>query len=94
MTAVDFLNQKRRMCEKTSCSKCPLGLLKNGTQLTCSVFMERFPEEAISKLIQWTLTNPLITNKDKFMDVFGSEAYIFQQFNNNDWWQQEYKGGD
>jgi hypothetical protein len=69
MEAIEFLKEYNRMCvECRDCSGCPL----KGTE--CSIGSELSEEEMISivgKTEQWSKEHSLVTNAQKFKEVFG-----------------------
>lgn len=93
MTAVDFLRTKERMCKKINCMNCPLSMYNNKVDQSCHGFIKHFPNSAVLIVQKWGEDNPLMTNKDKFMEVFGAD-YSNGVFMTSDWWNKEYKGGD
>lgn len=69
MKALEFLKEIKRMCTvNKDCYGCPL----NGT--TCSISPELSEEQMINivnKIEQWSKDHPIITNAQKFKEVFG-----------------------
>ena len=71
MEAIEFLKEYNRMCVvNKDCQGCPL----KGT--TCSLYDA--PEEQMINIVdkteQWSKEHPVITNAQKFEEVFGNEA--------------------
>jgi hypothetical protein len=73
------MNDKKRMCEMyiSNCKTCPLNSDNNGTNLKCEDFFRENPEKAEKIIEDWTNKNPVITNADKFKEVFGVEPREF-----------------
>lgn len=93
MTAVDFLTTKERMCKKLSCTNCPIASYNNKSGEACQNYIKHFPNSAVLLVQKWAKDNPVITNKDKFVEVFGTD-YAIGNFMTSEWWGKEYKGGD
>lgn len=92
MTAVDFLRTKDRMCKKISCIDCPISMYNNKTGKPCREFEKDFPNSAVLMVQKWGKDNPIITNRDKFNEVFGND-YPDSFALVHEWWDKEYKGG-
>lgn len=100
---VEIMKQKKRMCESHDehCSFCEI--LKSCGTMTCREYCMVFPQEAEKLIMTWAKKHPLITNADKFKEVFGIEPsgnHCPQCFCNeqecvtcsgNKFWSQEYK---
>ena len=89
--------ERKRMCKQIGdCSKCPISFQNNQTQSFCSTFMVESPEDAERIIMQWSAEHPLMTNREKFAEVFGFD--IFERFSfyecNKEWLNKEYKDGD
>ena len=101
MDAVKFLKQKDRMCNSFSlCSQCPMSALKNNRNVSCIQLHERYPEEVVRIVEQWSKENPIITNAMKFNEVFGfmpagSQTFYFVEpsgsYSKTIDWQDPYK---
>ena len=86
MDAVKFIKEKNRMCDTVAnCDKCPLNDVDNCTPYSDNV------EEIVDIVEMWSKENPIITNGDKFTEVFGivSEKDLLCF---SDWLKKEYKG--
>ena len=70
MDAVEFLKAERRICEKNNCTNCPLSK-KDTLYDNCKEFKVVEPEKYVSIVEQWAVANPIMTNKEKFHEVFG-----------------------
>lgn len=90
----DFAKQRRRMCEYYSMGGCyhdkksdicPICAVQDST---CGVFCLRHPKEAEEIVSKWAAEHPVMTNRQKFKEVFGVDADggPFTCF-----WDQEYK---
>lgn len=63
-----------RMCEfSIDCSACPLLEKQKGEG--CRSWALRNPEEAEKIVIKWSKENPILTNRIKFKEVFGKDAF-------------------
>lgn len=68
---VEVIKQKERMCDSFSeCIKCPLA--KNNIR-DCVAFEFHNAEEAEKIIMEWAKEHPVITNREKFNEVFGVE---------------------
>ena len=91
------MKQYDRMCIGIiKCDECPISMTNNGTDVSCSDLMRKYPEEAERIIMQWASEHPLVTNRRKFEEVFGfTPATMFEvNCRNADWLDEEYKGGD
>ena len=80
----------KRICESYKvCEGCPL--TKDGS--LCSRFMIEYPEEAEHTIMQWAAEHPMITNRDKFKEVFGLDYLDPLPGGGSAWLTAEYKGG-
>ena len=84
MDALTFVKEKRRMCESfAECCKCPVGY-------GCNVCE---PEKLVAVVEKWHEENPIVTNRDKFLEVFGikisSESLNMTLYKK--WLDKEYK---
>ena len=90
MDAVKCLKEWKRMCDNyDSCNKCPVGIEKNRRQMHCSDFRNNYEEEFVEIVSKWSIDNPSITNRKKFLEVFGitlGDAMI-----KPNWLDDEYK---
>lgn len=91
MDAIKFLKEYRRMCKIfQSCHDCPLGKENNNQEVFCEDFVEEYPEKAVEIVSDWSIENQKITNRKKFLQVFGitlGDAMI-----KPNWLDDEYKG--
>ena len=90
MDAVKFLIEKRRMCNvMSSCDECPLN--ENAKEYSCEYFDDI--EEAVDIVETWSKENPIITNGDKFKEVFGiSSQELLAMYHHElfKWFKEEY----
>ena len=97
MEAIEFLKEYRRMCKsRTGCIGCPLE--KTGCSIPDST-VERL-QEIIRVTEQWNKEHPVMTNAQKFEEVFGFNPADFKTlfcFNKSHdgkkliWWDEPYK---
>lgn len=93
MEALKFLKEYARMCNySATCYGCPL----EGT--TCTIDADLSKEQMIDiidKTEQWSKEHPIITNAQKFKEIFGNEAiYAISSPNMQafkDWLDEPYK---
>ncbi len=101
MEAIEFLKEYNRMCTVNKyCHGCPL------TGTTCSIAAELSEEQIINivdKTERWSKEHPIITNAQKFEEVFGQKhsfSLMFGRFREgtpepifleSDWWYEPYK---
>lgn len=77
MDAIKFLKEKNRMTKlnsdgtcKTACRHCPLSAENNGFNLSCSYFMKKYPEKAVSIVEKWSAEHLEETRQSKFLKVY------------------------
>ena len=96
---------RKRLClsMRDVCGNCPLSLNNNGMTLHCDDFMMDHPDMAEPILKEWLAEHPVKTNRDKFIEVFGSKL-VFKDDScgglcdsidevpcgSCNWWWQEY----
>ena len=85
MDAVEYIKADKRLCHSyESCIGCPLA---NGL---CDPNND--PEEHVAIVEAWAKEHPLITNAQKFAEVFGIEVFGGNITNlGPNWWHEEYK---
>lgn len=67
---IEVMKTKERMCDSFSdCRKCPLG---GENDMHCT-FEFHDAEETEKIIMEWVKEQPVITNRDKFNEVFGVE---------------------
>ena len=78
MDAVKFLKESKRICDTLHCTACPIGVQNNGKGCFCSIFKERFPEESVAKVEQWSKENPVKTRLSVFKEQYPvvSDEYV------------------
>ena len=71
---VTVMKERMRMCKDANkdsrCTNCGLARIKNRSNLTCYVYIERFPEEAEKIIMDWAAGHPAETMKDRFFKMF------------------------
>lgn len=67
---VKIMEQMNRMC-KNDCGECGLSYNNNGTGFVCSKFLRDEPKKAEEIIMKWAKENPVQTNYDKLVEVFG-----------------------
>ena len=75
-----------RMCGHYEgfCKECPLGFAAS-----CRNWVIGQPEEAEEIIMKWAKEHPLVTNGDKFQEVFGYD--FVKAVYTDDWYNAEYK---
>lgn len=71
MDAVEYLNEKVRMCIEHRCGNCPLG--KAGDEQyysSCRAFEEEHPEEAVAIVEKWETERSKKTRQNEFLNMF------------------------
>lgn len=102
----EVLKQRNRICKTISCDKCSLYYPNNKKSVSCSSFIVMYPDEAEKRIMEWAKENPIQTNKDKFIEVFGiddvalglsctcfrcPDATECDECEYNDFWIREYR---
>lgn len=66
------INDYARMCKENTpkCSKCPLNSSNNGTGITCSAFINHYPDKANETILNWCEEHPIETRQDRFLKMF------------------------
>lgn len=98
MEALEFLKEYKRMCtEYEDCNGCPLA---DTGCAGCIDSSEKQLINIVDKTEQWSKEHPIITNAQKFEEVFGFHPADFKTlFNFNKsydgkeliWWDDPYK---
>lgn len=76
---VEVMKQKKRMCDalsKTNCSSCGLCSDNNNYNVGCSTLILNYYEQAEEIIMKWAKEHPVMTNADKFKEVFGFDAEL------------------
>lgn len=80
-----------RMCRKNCCPGCPVGKARGN--IMCRAWACEHPEELERLVMKWTAENPIVTNRMKFMEVFGFDFLAKHSMSECDreWFEGEYK---
>ena len=89
MDAVEFLKEKKRMCEPNDCINCPMGRVQRNDDKPCAEYIWDCPEKAVAIVERWSSEHPIITNRQKTREVFGDETNKLTA--PYEWWDSEYK---
>lgn len=96
---------RNRLCEilgADCCRDCPLDIENNGKRTNCNTFMRVYTDLAEPILKAWAAEHPIKTNRDKFVEVFGSltiedgscgspcKLTTDTPCSGCDWWDKEY----
>jgi len=84
----EFCKQRDRMCDKYECPDCPINHM-NFNEFSCESWTLRNPKKAEKIIEQWAKEHPIVTNADKFKEIFGVGIDNFEY--SNEWLNQEYK---
>lgn len=90
MDAVEYLKERARMCKQPLCDQCEF----NGTGYAqCFGYENMYPKECVSIVEQWSREHPVMTNAQKFEEVFGYFAPVQgRPYMPSTWWNEPYKG--
>ena len=83
MDAVEYLKEKMRMCDATRCAECLIGDIHNNVEI-------RTPEEAVAIVEKWAAEHPVVTNAQKFEEVFGWKIDRYFDKLPAAWWDEPY----
>lgn len=75
MDAVEFLKEKKRMCETISCSSCKLSYFDNGSGQSCTIFIADNPIKAVEEVEKWNKSHPRKTILDDFREKYPNFMY-------------------
>jgi hypothetical protein len=83
----------KRMCDSLGCSECGIEKARKTKKefSSCESFLIDCPEQAEQIVEQWAKENPVVTNGDKFREVFGFDIVMVSGLLNDEWLNQEYK---
>ena len=86
MELVEFMKEAGRMCTSYGivCFGCPVYEFRKGQ--TCGEAMRNHPEKFVKAVEKWSNEHPIITNRQKFREVFGENACPTVE-----WWGEEFK---
>ena len=92
MEIKDFFRIKKRICDKYQCSECPLG---GRDCIPTLEFRNQDEVEKVAEILdEWDKANPEVTNRQKFIEVFGDgilENFAWNKFMEA-WLRAEYRG--
>lgn len=87
----EFVRERKRMCSEMACFECPLNALGFRGHM-CSYVCLCKPEEAEKIVFDWSKEHPIMTNREKFMKVFGFDLCATDCNENTTMWlNAEYK---
>ena len=91
MDAVKYIKEYRRMCASFggSCDGCPISRAKMRDNCSCDEFINANPEIAVENVEYWSNEHPVMTNRQKLVEVFGKKADCLTA--PSGWWDEEYK---
>lgn len=90
----EVVKQFKRMCESncSDCRQCPIESYRGFYH--CWRWVSEEPEKSEELIMQWADEHPLITNRDKFKEVFGFDPVQMDWCNISraaTWLSDEYK---
>lgn len=72
MEVADFVKEFSRMCDEyNTCRGCPMDRKCN----PCTEAVYKDPQGVVEIVEKWSKEHPVLTNRDKFKDVFGDVGY-------------------
>ena len=84
--------QAARMCKSHElCTSCPVGKIRT---INCRKFIFDHPDEFEEIVMKWASENPLVTNGDKFKEIFGYPFWAVSCGSTSaisQWFRSEYK---
>ena len=100
---LDSIGRQNNMCLGARCKEC---ILRPADGDSCTAFEVEHPEEATELIRKWAEEHPVVTNRDKFEEVFGfapnTEGCLLRgctgckyndiEYCGQAWWDDEYKG--
>lgn len=91
MEVIDFLKEAHRMCKSyADCKGCPLVNSPCGF-IRCTVDHSGAEMRCVTKVVeQWSKEHSIITNAQKFEEVFGLPAHCMID-QDAQWWDEPYK---
>lgn len=93
MEVIDFLKEAHRMCKSyADCKGCPLVNSPCGF-IRCIVDHSGAEMRCVTKVVeQWSKEHPIITNVQKFEEVFGVLPVDYVMGRSREtWWDEPYK---
>ena len=95
MEAIELLKTLKRICSKYKCSDCPVVARSCICIKNISITSDETLNSIIENVEQWSKEHPIITNAQKFKEVFGDEAIYAISSPNvqalKDWLDEPYK---
>lgn len=94
MDALTYMKERERMCHAINrgrtdddfCLECPLG----GLEQDCTGLEREKPEKAIAIVEKWSAEHPVMTNAQKFEEVFGWKIDRYFDKLPAAWWDEPY----
>ena len=74
MDAVEYLKQRKRMCDTYYSKECANCSMFNNNGCRRNFFERYYFKDAVDKIETWAEGHPIYTNADKFRDIFGMYA--------------------
>lgn len=75
----EIMHTRERMCQEICVThkqydECPMNGKNNGKNINCMSFFRHYPEEAEILIMKWAKEHPVMTNKQKMMEII-AEAF-------------------
>lgn len=89
MDAVKFIQEHKRMCKSSKiCEGCPFDQTGDCIEGIKNIAN---PEEYVDYVETWSNEHSLVTNEDRFVEMFGFAIKTTDE-RLSEWFKQEYKG--
>lgn len=77
MELKEFVETKKRMCNKYICSECPMSSIYSNNQFSsCHAIVMSNPEAADEIVSKWASEHPIKTNAMKIKEVFNTDIKV------------------
>lgn len=83
----DFWKERDRMCEQYGCCQppcfgegCPMKKLFPNNKFSCLEVIKMYSIETEQIVKQWAKKHPIVTNSQKFTEIFGKHAFCQSGF--------------
>lgn len=79
----EFIKNYKRMCSsyEDDCSRCPI-YEERPQEDSCFEFCLNFPTSAENAVAKWVAEHPILTNRNKFIEIFGNKMSCADQVRN------------
>lgn len=85
MDAVEYLNDKRRMCAFENCTTCPIKVKLTSGKYVCNIvscasFITNYPEETVAIVEKWAKEHPERSRQSAFLERYPNAAINYDGF--------------